>query len=105
MSTAEILLKDFEYLGPVRIADLIAKTSRTSLKDAIRVLIAADTVSKTFDLPFARMVPTDYYFDRSRLPADRVSAIEQAYTVVRTYDSNLGTRGGLHVIDHFRNIR
>jgi hypothetical protein len=68
--------------GPLRLADLVAKTAKTSLKDAIRVLIAAQVISREFDLTLPEMIPEGYQFDVSRPRPENVAACEQASSLL-----------------------
>lgn len=79
---AEHLLQDHEYLGPLRIEDLVAKVAKASLKDTIRVMIALQIVGREFDLTLNEMVPHTYDFGVGRAEPTQVAAVEQAYSVL-----------------------
>lgn len=73
------LIQGHEHLGDLRLLDLIAKTSKTGIRDVIRVLIAARLVGQHFDKTLGEMLPPDYVFDGARPTPANVAACEQAF--------------------------
>lgn len=73
-------IRGHEHLGDLRIVDLIAKTSKTGIRDVMRVLIAARLVGQHFDMTLGEMIPADYVFSGSRPSPANVAACEQAFT-------------------------
>ena len=87
--TVRLPLPGHESIGDLRIADLVAKTAKTTIKDAIRVLIAAHTICAYFDVSLADIVGYDYDFDTSRPDPKNVAACEQAYAILEQWTSKL----------------
>ena len=73
------VVKGFEHLGDLRLPDLIAKTGKVTLRDTIRVLIAAQAVCRQFGLSLSDIVSSDFEFSTDRPSSANVAACEQAY--------------------------
>ena len=96
-------LPDHEYLGKLRVADLVAKTAKVTRKDTIRVLLAALTVQRAFGQGLGDMVPDDMDFGLARATPEQRAAVEQAYALVERDDALRSTpeRGILRRIIYY----
>jgi hypothetical protein len=69
----------------LRIADLIAKTARVTLKDTLRVLAALDAVSFGYDVSMETLIDRVNY-EPSRPTPEQVAACEQEFFHLRQDD-------------------
>lgn len=72
------------HLADLRPTDLIAKTAKVTLKDTVRVLVAARAFCKHYGIPFNQLA--DSMHDGSRPTSDNVAACEQAYAELESAD-------------------
>lgn len=72
-------LKGHEHLGDLRVIDLLAKTAKVNIRDAIRVLVAAGVLDTHLGLTLTQLVPKDYKFPEGKPSPENVAACEQAY--------------------------
>lgn len=91
------LIQGHEHLGDLRPLDLIAKTSKTSIRDVMRVLIAARMVGQHFDMTLGEMLPSDYNSGSRPTPAN-VAACEQAFSEL----TKLGSERALEALDQYK---
>ncbi len=98
-------IKGFEHLGELRLMDLVAKTGKLSLKDAVRALIAARLVMEHFDIDIDQLVDEDYSVTVTRPSPENTAACELASAEleerVDTSD-DMFTINSLSAIQHFR---
>ncbi len=66
----------------LRVADLIAKTARVTLKDTLRVLAAFDAVSYLYDVGPTDLIE-DMAYDAARPSPEHVAACEQQFFALR----------------------
>lgn len=69
----------------LRVADLIAKTARVTLKDTLRVLAALDAVSFSYDVSMETLIDLIDY-EPSRPTPEQVAACEQEFFQLRRED-------------------
>ena len=77
------LLTDIELPVGLRIADLVAKTARVSLKDTLRVLAILDAVSYFMDTDPVDIIEMCTY-DPTRPNTDNIAACERAFFDLKT---------------------
>lgn len=74
---------DTEVPTHLRMGDVIAKTARVSLKDALRVIASLDAIALHFGIEPAELLEKMQY-EHSKATPEQVAACEQAYYALRT---------------------
>ncbi len=98
-------IEGFEHLGELRLMDLVAKTGKLSLKDAVRALVAARLVMEHFDIDIDKLVDEDYNVTVTRPSPENTAACELAYAELEAAveaSDDLFTVNALSAIQHFR---
>ncbi len=67
----------------LRIADLVAKTARVSLRDTLRVMAILDAVSLHFDADIEEVIDACTY-DASRPQPENITACEREFFAIKT---------------------
>jgi hypothetical protein len=75
---------ELRHLANLRATDLIAKTAKVTIKDTLRVLIAARAVCRFLGLSFDKIADRQHSPDRPS--SDNVAACEQAYAELEAAD-------------------
>lgn len=98
-------IEGFEHLGELRLMDLVAKTGKLSLKDAVRALVAARLVMEHFDIDIDKLVDEDYNVTVTRPSPENTAACELAYAELEgrvALSEDQFTINALPAIQYFR---
>lgn len=77
----------------LRIADLIAKTGKVTLKDTVRVLLAFETVADYANTPYATILAKD--FSQDKPTEEQSAACNRAYSLLKDEVKDAGEEGWL----------